>query len=180
MASSRAAASLICRPSSCPLPVPVAATMLSLSHTSTGRPRFLASTSAYTPASSPSSTSGEYFLNTTCPSAAVKISSASPWRMRWVRLISLGMTTRPSSSILRTIPVAFIGVPSCPSIFCTIYLLYGKCGGLCMVRACFLSVLYPALPAGHHAERLGNVGVHACFKHLFAVSLKAISILEIL
>ena len=39
-----------------------------------------------------------------------------------------------------------------------------------MVRACFLSVLYPALPAGHHAERLGNVGVHACFKHLFAVS----------
>lgn len=98
MASSRAAASLICRPSSCPLPVPVAATMLSLSHISTGRPRFLASTSAYTPASSPSSTSGEYFLNTTCPSAAVKISSASPWRMRWVRLISLGMTTRPSSS----------------------------------------------------------------------------------
>ena len=99
---------------------------------------------------------------------------------RWVRLISLGMTTRPSSSILRTIPVAFIGVPSCPSIFCTIYLLYGKCGGLCMVRACFLSVLYPALPAGHHAERLGNVGVHACFKRLFAVPLKAISILEIL
>lgn len=97
----------------------------------------MASTSAYTPASSPSSTSGEYFLNTTCPSAAVKISSASPWRMRWVRLISLGMTTRPSSSILRTIPVAFIGVSSCPSIFCTIYLLYGKCGGLCMVRACF-------------------------------------------
>lgn len=45
-----------------------------------------------------------------------------------------------------------------------------------MVRACFLSVLYPALPAGHHAERLGNVGVHACFKHLFAVPLKAISI----
>ena len=72
--------------------------MLSLSHISTGRPRFLASTSAYTPANSPSSTSGEYFLNTTCPSAAVKISSASPWRMRWVRLISLGITTRPSSS----------------------------------------------------------------------------------
>jgi len=44
----------------------------------------------------------------------------------------------------------------------------------------FLSVLYPALPAGHHAERLGNVGVHACFKRLFAVSLKVISILEIL
>ena len=34
------------------------------------------------------------------------VSSRSPSRIRRVRLISLGMTTRPSSSILRTIPVA--------------------------------------------------------------------------
>ncbi len=39
------------------------------------------------------------------PIGSGKISSASLWRMRWARLISLGMTTRPSSSILRTIPV---------------------------------------------------------------------------
>lgn len=34
------------------------------------------------------------------------VSGRSPSRIRSVRLISLGMTTRPSSSILRTIPVA--------------------------------------------------------------------------
>lgn len=34
------------------------------------------------------------------------VSNRSPSRIRSVRLISLGMTTRPSSSILRTIPVA--------------------------------------------------------------------------
>ena len=36
------------------------------------------------------------------------ISNGSPSRMRMVRRISLGMTTRPRSSIRRTIPVAFI------------------------------------------------------------------------
>lgn len=36
------------------------------------------------------------------------ISEGSPSRIRMVRRISLGMTTRPRSSILRTIPVAFM------------------------------------------------------------------------
>ena len=36
------------------------------------------------------------------------ISNGSPSRIRIVRLISLGMTTRPRSSMRRTIPVAFI------------------------------------------------------------------------
>ena len=36
------------------------------------------------------------------------VCNGSPSRMRMVRRISLGMTTRPRSSILRTIPVAFI------------------------------------------------------------------------
>ena len=36
------------------------------------------------------------------------VSDGSPSRIRRVLLISLGMTTRPRSSILRTIPVAFI------------------------------------------------------------------------
>ena len=36
------------------------------------------------------------------------ISSGSPSRIRMVRRISLGITTRPRSSIRRTIPVAFI------------------------------------------------------------------------
>ena len=40
----------------------------------------------------------------------------SPSRIRMVRRISLGMTTRPKSSMRRTIPVAFIiSNPSCPS-----------------------------------------------------------------
>ena len=43
-----------------------------------------------------------------------------------------------------------------------------------MVRACFLSVLYPALPAGHHAERLGNVGVHARADGLLLVLFKGV------
>ena len=59
-------------------------------------------------AKSPSSPMGEYFLKISSPSLSVKISSGSPSRMRMVRRISLGMTTRPRSSILRTMPVAFI------------------------------------------------------------------------
>lgn len=65
-------------------------------------------TSAYCPANGESSPIGEYFLNTTSPSLSVKISSGSPSRIRMVRRISLGITTRPRSSILLTIPVAFI------------------------------------------------------------------------
>ena len=44
------------------------------------------------------------------------ISVRSPSRMRMVRRISLGMTTRPRSSIRRTIPVAFIFILL--SVFC--------------------------------------------------------------
>ena len=55
---------------------------------------------------------GEYFLKIPSPSPVVKISSGSPRRMRWVRRISLGITTLPSSSMRRTIPVAFIILPS--------------------------------------------------------------------
>ena len=44
------------------------------------------------------------------------ICDGSPCRIRMVRRISLGMTTRPKSSMRRTIPVAFIiSNPSCPS-----------------------------------------------------------------
>lgn len=59
---------------------------------------------------------GEYFLSTTSPSWSVKISKGSPSRMRSVRRISLGITTRPSSSILRTMPVALIAI-FLPAIF---------------------------------------------------------------
>ena len=51
---------------------------------------------------------GEYFLKITSPSLSVYISSGSPSRIRIVLRISFGITTRPRSSILRTIPVAFI------------------------------------------------------------------------
>ena len=44
------------------------------------------------------------------------VCDGSPSRIRIVRRISLGMTTRPKSSMRRTIPVAFIiSNPSCPS-----------------------------------------------------------------
>lgn len=48
------------------------------------------------------------------------ISNGSPSRIRMVRRISLGMTTRPRSSILRTIPVAFIIYISFGSIYISI------------------------------------------------------------
>ena len=88
--------------------------MRSRSETKAVRAKHLLSTSTYwavTPLSSPM---GEYFLKMTSPSPVVKISSGSPLRMRWVRRISLGMTTRPSSSMRRTMPVAFIRFPSFP------------------------------------------------------------------
>ena len=50
---------------------------------------------------------GEYFLSISS-SLSVNISSGSPSLMRSVRRISFGITTLPSSSILLTIPVAFI------------------------------------------------------------------------
>lgn len=97
-ASSCSSSGEMARPSSSPRPGPAAATIWWVSHTTTGRPRLLASTSAYTLESDPSPDSGEYFLKTTSPSAAVKISRESPWRILCVRLISFGMTMRPNSS----------------------------------------------------------------------------------
>lgn len=54
---------------------------------------------------------GSTFFNIISPSRSVKISSGSLSRIRSVRRISFGMTTRPRSSILLTIPVAFIKIP---------------------------------------------------------------------
>ena len=89
-------------------PAPDAVRMRSRSQTKAVSAKLLLSASTYwvvTPLSSPT---GEYFLKMTSPSPVVKISSGSPRRMRWVRRISFGMTTRPSSSMRRTMPVAFI------------------------------------------------------------------------
>ena len=47
---------------------------------------------------------GEYFFKIISPSRSVKISRGVPSRSRRVRRISLGITTRPRSSILLTIP----------------------------------------------------------------------------
>ena len=51
---------------------------------------------------------GEYFFRIISPSLSVNISSGSPSLILSVLLISFGTTTRPRSSILLTIPVAFI------------------------------------------------------------------------
>ena len=58
-----------------------------------------------------------------CCHGAYVVCDGSPSRIRMVRRISLGMTTRPKSSMRRTIPVAFIfesspnvkkyGIPTC-------------------------------------------------------------------
>ena len=64
--------------------------------------------SAYSFAKRLSSPIGEYFFRMISPSRSVKISSGVPSLIRRVRRISFGMTTRPRSSILLTIPVAFI------------------------------------------------------------------------
>ena len=59
---------------------------------------------------------GEYFLSMSS-SRSVKISSGSPDFKRRVERISFGMTTLPSSSILLTIPVAFIISPCAGRMF---------------------------------------------------------------
>ena len=56
----------------------------------------------------PGATIGEYFFRIISPSLSVNISSGSPSLILSVLLISFGTTTRPRSSILLTIPVAFI------------------------------------------------------------------------
>ena len=87
---------------------PAAATTWSRSVMQTISPVDCAIASAYCPANAFSSIIGEYFFRMIYPSRSVKISNGVPSRKRSVRLISFGTTTRPRSSILLTIPVAFI------------------------------------------------------------------------
>ena len=89
---------LMLRSASSRRPAPLTARMWSRSATKAVRAKLLLSTSVYWAATVLISPMGEYFLKITSPSPVVKISSGSPRRMRWVRRISLGMTTRPSSS----------------------------------------------------------------------------------
>ena len=56
-----------------------------------------------------------------CSVGVNDVSVGSPSRMRIVLLISFGMTTRPRSSILLTIPVAFIYIKS--PCFCRFVML---------------------------------------------------------
>lgn len=58
------------------------------------------------------------------------INDGSPSRIRRVRRISLGMTTRPRSSIRLTIPVAFIEWISLTHLFLAL-LLFAGIGGIC-------------------------------------------------
>ena len=74
----------------------------------TSRPVDWAIASAYWPEKAVSSTMGEYFFKMISPSRSVNISSGVPSLSLSVRRISLGITTLPRSSILLTIPVAFI------------------------------------------------------------------------
>src|SRR5699024_6351174 len=87
---------------------PATAMISSRSEISTGDCSESNKASAYSSAKFPSSFIGEYFFKITSPSRSIKISSGSPSRILNVLLISFGISTRPKSSILRTIPVAFI------------------------------------------------------------------------
>ena len=88
----------------------------SRSQTAAIYPVFFPIDSQICPANSPRSPIGEYFLKITSPSFSVYISSGSPSRIRRVRRISLGITTRPRSSMRRTMPVAFIYAPPMPFV----------------------------------------------------------------
>ena len=60
------------------------------------------------------------------------ISSGSPSRMRMVRRISLGITTRPRSSMRLTMPVAF--TVSFSFLFLVLPLVFAKRGEICKNR----------------------------------------------
>ena len=89
---------------------PETAVTMSRSQIATVRPVVLAIVSQSCSANGVNSPTGEYFLKITSPSRFVNISIGSPSRIRRTRRISFGMTTRPRSSILLTIPVAFMSV----------------------------------------------------------------------
>ena len=99
---------LIGLPSYSFLPVPDAVTTWSQSVINTRCPVVCARLSAYSPANWLSSPIGEYFFRMISPSRSVNISKGSPSRILKVLRISFGTTILPRSSILRTIPVAFI------------------------------------------------------------------------
>ena len=82
-------------------------------------------------------------------------------------MISLGLTTRPSSSILRTILLLSFGAPPAHHILYNMPIIWKVRLILCIVRACFCQCFIQPCQQGITAEQLGNVGVHACFKHLF-------------
>ena len=86
------------------------------------------------------------------------ICDGSPSRMRMVRRISLGMTTRPRSSMRRTIPVAFIVVQTFPAI------LYPKMQY--PVFAPILSTIFcPVIPAWSAVDDFGRAALPAPDKH---------------
>ena len=86
------------------------------------------------------------------------ICDGSPSRMRMVRRISLGMTTRPRSSMRRTIPVAFIVVQTFPAI------LYPKMQY--PVFAPILSTIFcPVIPAWPAVDDFGRAALPAPDKH---------------
>ena len=84
------------------------------------------------------------------------INDGSPSRIRIVRRISLGMTTRPKSSMRRTIPVAFIYQIPPAVAFCRQRVVSAKSGCLCKnLRKDF-------------AGRVGRSGARApCGRRLF-------------
>ena len=123
---------LISFPSSSRLPLPDAATIRSRSVIQAASPVVCTSASTYSSAKEVSSPIGEYFFRMICPSLSVKISRGVPSLIRSVFRISFGITTLPRSSILRTIPVAFIF----PNSSCTFYLFIAASGSywfICMV-----------------------------------------------
>ena len=74
-----------------------------------------------------SSPMGEYFLSIMPPSESVNISSGSPSLILNVLLISFGITTLPRSSILLTMPVAFILSLSFPKLhFLCVVIICGE------------------------------------------------------
>ena len=90
--------------------LPFAATALSLLKDTTVNPVAFAKLSVTALKSAELSCATEYFCITSL-SPSIKISNGVPTLILKICLISLGMTTRPSSSTLLVIPVSFIKTP---------------------------------------------------------------------
>ena len=120
---------------------PATAMTWSLSVMHTKRPVDCAMASAYCTANEVSSIIGEYFLRMISPSLSVNISNGVPSLSLNVLRISLGITTLPRSSILLTIPVAFINkIP--PFYFLSfIFFVARKCS-ICKTEEFILKVTF--------------------------------------